>query len=193
MKEWSATKYVFETQLGPDQIDNEEDNEQFSISPSTDPRKQLRAILAHGGGLPLVYKVMSDGLLDHTRILWYAEKACWDYYTENVTKLTRPLDALKCSIKLCNGKWKSEPHLWRILECTFCTPAHLRKMEIPLGKSDLAHKAMMLAWNLVSQRSWTMSRHGCPPDSCAGNLSKIKTNQLRPQRRWKPSSKISFC
>ena len=70
----SPTKYVYETQLSPDQIDNEEDNEQFSISPSADPRKQLRAILAHGGGLPLVYKVMSDGLLSHTRILFYTEK-----------------------------------------------------------------------------------------------------------------------
>ena len=108
MEESFPTKYVFETQLSPDQFDNEEDNEQFSISPSADPRKQLRAILAHGG-LPLVYKVMSDGLLSHTRILFYAEKACWDYYTEHGTNLTTPLDAITCSIALCNDKWKSEP------------------------------------------------------------------------------------
>ena len=183
MQEFHATKYVFETQLGADQIDNEEDNEKFSISPSADPRKQLRAILAHGGGLPLVYKVMSDGLLSHTRILFYAEKACWDYYTEHVTNLKTPLDAINYSISLCNDKWKSEPHLWIILECTLFTPDHLRKMEIPLGKSDLAHKALKLAWNLLSQRAWTMSRYGCPPDSSVGMLSKNKTKLLRQQRR----------
>ena len=33
MVEFYPTKYVYETQLSPDQIDNKEDNEQFSISP----------------------------------------------------------------------------------------------------------------------------------------------------------------
>ena len=145
------------------------------------------------GGLPLVYKVMSDGLLSHTRILFYAEKACWDYYTENVTNLRRPLDAINCSINLCNGKWKSEPHLWRTLECTLLTSDHLRKMEIPLGESDSAHKALMLAWNLVSKRSWTMSRHGCPPDSSAGMLSKTQDESATTAAKMETEFKISFC
>ena len=69
MTEYHATKYVFETQMQPDQV-RDCDNQIFSISPAADPRQQLRAILSHGGGLPLAYSLMSDGLIAHTRILY---------------------------------------------------------------------------------------------------------------------------
>ena len=115
----------------------------------------------------------------------YLEKACWDYYTEQVTEFKTPQHCFEYSLALCNGQWRSEPHLWKTLEYTLVTAEHLRQMEIPMGQSDLAHKALMRSWNLHSQRSWTMSKHGCPPESCTDILSNLEGGAARAAARMR--------
>ena len=167
MDEFWPTKYIFETQLPPQQ-DPDEAGE-FSIAANTDPRAQLSAILQHGGGLQLAYKLMKSGLDTHTRILFFAEQGCWNHYTDEVTNTKTPQDAFNYSLRQCDGGWKSEGHIWETLKLALSTADNLRSMDLPFGESESATKLLMLAWHIVSQRLWSLcSRHNCPPECCAG-------------------------
>ena len=71
---WGA-KLVFESQLEDEDPDPE--REKFSIKPSTDPRAELQKILKSGGGISLAFHLMQDGLQQHIKIQYIAEKASW--------------------------------------------------------------------------------------------------------------------
>lgn len=40
-------------------------------------RAELQRILKNGGGIPLAYRLMKDGLYQHTMVLWHAERVAW--------------------------------------------------------------------------------------------------------------------
>ena len=103
-----------------------------------------------------------------------AEKACWDWYTDQIKFVKHPSDALAYSLRRCDGQWASEPHLWHITKNTLINPKYLQFMGIPVGVSREAAKAMSLQWQLKMRRAWTMSRHGLPPDSYAGILGRAR-------------------
>ena len=165
-----ATKMVFECVLAPQDDPDESGN--FETGAGSDPRAQLQQMLTKNGGIQLAYKLMKTDLDTHVRIMWVAEKACWDWYTEQVKNVKNASDTLAYSLKLCDGKWASEPHLWEITYNTLYDAKYLRYMDIPFGTSKKAAKAMSMQWQLKMRRGWTMSRHGLPPESYAGNLGR---------------------
>jgi len=170
IKDFWPTKMVFESVLAsqPDP----DDSGDFETGAGSDPRAQLQQMLKSGGGINLAYKLLKTDLDKHVRILWVAEKACWDWYTHQIKSVKLPSDTLAYSLRLCDGQWASEPHLWKITENTLITPKYLRFMGIPVGTSREAAKAMSMQWQLKMRRGWTMSRHGLPPESYAAILGR---------------------
>ena len=128
---------VLEPQAGPD------DAGDFETGAGSDPRAQLQQKLKSGGDINLAYKLMETGLDIHVRILWVAEKECWPWYTHHISSVKAgPSDTLAYSLRLCDGQWASEQHLWDITKNTLNTPSYLRFMGIPVGTSPEADKAM---------------------------------------------------
>ena len=123
-----ATKVVFECVLTPQP--DPDDSGDFETGAGSDPRAQLQQMLKSGGGINLAYKLMKTDLDIHVRIFWVAEKACWDWYTHHITPVKAPSDTLAYSLRLCDGQWASEPHLWRITENSLNTPACLSLIHI---------------------------------------------------------------
>ena len=110
LHDFYPTKMIFEDQM-PNEPDPDETNCFSSSGPGgRDPRKQLRAILQHGGGIRLAYKLMTSELHSNERIMFVAEKASWDWYTEQVTKVVTPRDAVQYSINMSTG-WTSDKHI----------------------------------------------------------------------------------
>ena len=70
--EFYGSRLIFESQLG-EESPNPGDG--FSIAASTDPRAELQRILKSGGGIPLVHSIMKDGLQQHIKVQYCAEKA----------------------------------------------------------------------------------------------------------------------
>ena len=161
---------VFECLLPPQADPDDAGN--FETGGGSDPRAQLQQMLKSGGGINLAYKLMKTDLDIHVRILWVAEKGCWDWYTDHIESVKAPSDTLAYSLRLCHGQWASEPHLWHITKNTLNTPDYLRFMGIPVGTSNEAAKAMSLQWQLKMRRAWTMTRHGIPPESYAGVIGR---------------------
>ena len=137
----------------------------FEIGVGVDPRKELNAILKNGGGLNLGYRLMKESLHIHVRILWVAQKACWDWYTSEIKNTKSPAHALAYSWRMCN--WAEEPHLWATLSNTLFEPRWLNFMEIPLGRSQDAARALAISWSTVTRRAWTLSKHSSPPECYA--------------------------
>ncbi len=75
-----------------------------------DPKAQLQAILKGGGGLGLAFKLMKSSLIQHVRIKYTAEQACWTWYTDEVKK-GAPKDGYKYSLRMADTGWQSDDHL----------------------------------------------------------------------------------
>ena len=175
LEEYYGSKCVFESELGPDKDPEEE---RFSINPSTDVRAELQRILKSGGGIPLAYRLMKDGLYQHTKALWIAEKATWDWYTAEVTQCKSPKHALAYSMR--NVAWGSEKHLYETLENVCFNAKYLEEMQVPFGPSQIATEALEMAWRIVGRRAMSLSKHSCPPESYAHIL---QVGQPENQRR----------
>ena len=164
LDEYYGAKCVFESELDQDN-DKDPGDERFSINPSVDPRAELQRILKNGGGIPLAYRLMKDGLYEHTKRLSIAEKATWDWYTAEVTQCKSPKDALAYSMR--NVEWSTEKHLYETLANVCYNATYLQEMQLPLGPSRMATDALALACRIVGRRAWTLSKHSCPPESYA--------------------------
>ena len=92
---------VFESILAAQPDPDETGN--FETGAGSDPRAQLQQMLKSGGGINLAYKLMKADLDMHVRILWVAEKACWDWYTHQIKSVKLPSDTLAYSLRLCDG------------------------------------------------------------------------------------------
>ena len=162
LDEFFGTKCIFESELDQ-QADPEE--ERFSMSPSTDVRAELQRILKGGGGIPLAYRLMKDGLYQHIKALWYCEKATWDWYTAEVLECKTPGDALAYSIR--NVDWGREKHLYNTLYNACVHEEYMEDMQMPFGNSKIGTDVLQFAWRLVGRRSWSLTKHSCPPESYA--------------------------
>ena len=162
LPEFVATKMVFESQLEVEDKLGDPDDTSFEIGANTDPRKELSAILKGGGGLKLAYRLMKKALYVHSCIMFVAERPCWGFYTSEVENIKSPADALKRTWKL-SSTWATEPHLWATLEETLFNPQNLNYMQIDMGPSENATKALHLAWTLAGMRMWTMAKQSSPP------------------------------
>ena len=103
------------------------------------------------------------------RILWTLEKPCWDWYTKEVSNTKTPTDGLLYNQRMATG-WMSEKHLTETL-APLRNPEDLNFMEIPMGGSKWASRALELAWQIVARRAWSLSKHSAPPESHAPLLS----------------------
>ena len=90
IRDFWATRMVFESVLAKQS--DPDDSGNFETGAGSDPRAQLQQMLKSGGGINLAYKLMKTDLDTHVRILWVAEKACWDWYTRQIKKATQPKD-----------------------------------------------------------------------------------------------------
>ena len=147
-----------------------------------DPKAQLQAILKGGGGLGLAFKLMKSSLLQHVKIKYVAEQSSWCWYTDEIENTKSPKDAFAYSLRLADGGWQSDDHLWKILE-PLRTAAQLRFMGIPLGESTWATKSLLYFWHIHMRRSWSLSRHSAPPEDLAGLLAPIAATRARRARR----------
>ena len=140
MREFHATKCVFERQLQPQ--DDPDDGNPFD-SIGTDPKAQLQAIVRSGGGLHLAYKLMKTDLLRHMKILYTLENACWDWYTAELKNTKTPRDGLLYNERMATG-WRFERHLSETLRPLW-NPEDLNFMEIPMGMSKWADRSLEFA------------------------------------------------
>ena len=99
----------------------------------------------------MAYKLMTSELHKNEQIMWVAEKAAWDWYTKEVTKVVTPMDALQYSINMATG-WTSDDTISKTFEYTLRTPWAIRMMEIPIGESDVSKKAVMISWHIARKR-----------------------------------------
>ena len=164
--EFHAGKCVYESQLTHDT--DPDDCGGFEIGSGVDPRSELQVILRNGGGLRLGYRLMKESLYEHVCIMSTAEHACWSYYAGEIENVKSPADNLRRTWELSQG-WAREPHIWATLHETLLEFDKLNFMQIPMGASDKATKALHLSWSLASNLVWTMSKHSAPPD-CYANL-----------------------
>ena len=127
------------------------------MAPSTvlarNPKAQLQAILKGGGGVALAFKLMKSDLNRCVNIFYIAEQACWSWYTTESKETKSPLDGLAYSCRIVAG-WRSEKHLLGTMAPLESTEAH-RYMEIPMGESIWADRALTLMWHIVMRRAWS--------------------------------------
>ena len=148
----------------------------FEIGAGVDPRQELQAILRNGGGLRLGYRLMKESLIDHVRILFVAENPCWDYYTDELTRIKTPADNIIRSCKLGGSQWAQAAHLFETLQHTLLKTESLDFMQIPIGRSQKATRALHLSWTLSGKLGWTMSKHSAPPECYAAILQPGETD-----------------
>ena len=155
-----AIKMVFEANL-LDQADPD-DCGSFEIGVDVDPRRELQAILRNGGGLKLGYRLMKEALREHVCIMFVVEKACWDYYTREITSTKSPADNLRRSWELSDNRWAAEPHLFATLRQTLLEFESLEFMRIPMGASIKGNKSVALGLDFDSQESVDHGEAQCP-------------------------------
>ena len=76
---------VFEDQLHG--VEDPDEMDYFNLDNNRDARAQVQAMVKDGGGVPLAYKLMSTAHHQNEKIMYVSEKACWDWYTEQTTKV----------------------------------------------------------------------------------------------------------
>ena len=183
MCEFFGSKMVFEAQM-PDEPDPDHSGVQFEGGAGSHPQRQLSAILKQGGGINLAYKLMKTALQDHVKILWVAEKACWDEYTNQIKNVKTPKDAVTYSIRMAES-WRASPHIWETLRNTLVEPRYLRFMGIPMGESDKASKALQLSWHIAAKQAWSLAKHDVPPETYSNVLSDDVASRARAAQRMR--------
>ena len=124
---------------------------------------------------------MRSDLLWHVRIMFIAERACWNFYTREIKECkTAKHEGMRA--KRLATDWSREPHLFETLKESLFNIDNLKFMEIPIGESTWAMKTLTLAWTLFEKRSWTMSKHTSPPD-CYANILTIETDDASAEKR----------
>ena len=105
------------------------------------------------------------------------KNTCWSWYTGEVKERKSPVEGLAYSIKMANG-WRSEKHLLGTM-APLENPEKVRCMEIPMGQSIWADRALTLMWHIVARRAWILSKHSAPPESLANLLSDSDAKMTR--------------
>jgi len=101
--------------------------------------------------------------------MYACQKSCWDWYADELKNCKTPADNLKRTWALSGNGWAAEPHLFATLRVPLYENEWLDFMQIPMGRSERATKALHKAWTLSGKRGWTMAKHSAPPD-CWANI-----------------------
>ena len=169
IKEFNGTKCIF---AATQNIDGDPDDDGPFESPTgtKDPKAQLQAILKGGGGIPMAFKLMKSDLNHCAKIMYTIEQGSWTFYTDEIKNTMSPKHAYLYSLRMAGAGWKSERHLWETL-APLRDPDAIRFMEIPMGESKWAERAVLLAWSIYKRRVWSLAKHSMPPESNALLLS----------------------
>ena len=94
-----------------------------------------------------------------------------------IEETNSPLDGLAYSIKMAKG-WRSEKHLLGTM-APLENLEKLRYMEIRMGQSIWADRALTLMWHIVARSAWSLPEHSTPPESLANLLSDSDAKMTR--------------
>ena len=89
---------------------------------------------------------------------------------------------------MANG-WRSEKHSSGTM-APLGNPAELRYIEIPMGESIWADRALTLMWHIVARRAWSLSKHSTPPESLANLLSSSEEQRTRAAKQLEREHQI---
>jgi hypothetical protein len=85
-----------------------------------------------------------------------------------VKEIKTPADGMRVSLAMADGQWAKDAHLWATLNLSLYDAESLRFMGFTgLEDPSLAQKTLLLAWHILSHRSWSLSRYDSPPDQFA--------------------------
>lgn len=138
-----------------------------------DARKELAALFKESGGLALAYKLQSESLLKHVKILYTITEPSWTWYNHQVTTVKTPQHGFLYSMHM-SEEWANEPHIVNTIRCGTSIPSALAFMGITPAQNQqsgkMAHKALMLSWHIAAKRLWSLSKHSFPPE-CYANIA----------------------
>ena len=69
--------------------------------------------------------------LNHFISALHSVQACWDWYTNEIKGCKTPTDALAYSMRLADGGWACEKHLFEIFRNVCFDSRNLEDMEVP--------------------------------------------------------------
>ena len=137
------------------------------------PRAQLAALKAAGGGLKLAYKLMSEKLWRHAKILYIAQRACWTWYTEQVKRVKTPAQGMRDILASSQGAWMYDKHLRGIVWDCFASSSTFNFLQLEMGESVYSRRLAELAVSILGNRAWSLAvRNHAPPECYVGLLSK---------------------
>ena len=138
-----------------------------------DPRAELRALQSAAGGFKLAHLLLTDELRLNARVLFAATQGLWTWYANQVQTIQTPLDALEYNIAMATS-WTShvqviigvlsDPRKLAFMNFTNALEAGARDVEV---ETQRAQELVELVWHLACSRSWSLSKHSCPPYSYA--------------------------
>lgn len=179
LPEYSALQMLLEHHFGTEPTDSadEEGGESIAAAAHDDPRQELATLRASAGGLKLAASLMSDAaLLQNAKILFTVTRPLWGWYTAQVRRVKGPRHAFKYDMHMAES-WSADS---RSTVRVLLEEGALQSMgllpgdaEAPASVSDnafhdsLASRAHALVWHIAANRCWSLSKHSCPPYSCA--------------------------
>lgn len=123
-----------------------------------------------GGGMKLAYHIMSNKLLQMTRLIAIATRPTWSWYSDAVKQIKSADDCLQNTIRLATS-WHSDLHLQETAATLMLQdPEFVRLVSDPeLGKfTDSQLKLYQLCTHLLANRAWSLAKqYSCPPDCYA--------------------------
>eukprot|EP00438_Fugacium_kawagutii_P028366 Skav224994 [mRNA] locus=scaffold765:35364:36509:- [translate_table: standard] len=133
-------------------------------------KSELSSLKSQLGAFKLAYRLVTESLFD-CKLLQYATKPLWDWYTEQVTTIKTPDQALKYSMSMAmNEDWQSERHLKDLCKCLQANIALTTLQQV----NNSARKLFFLVAHLLSNRAWSMAvRHALPPERYATFLHPV--------------------
>ena len=124
------------------------------------------------GGSRLAYKLMTEKLWQHAKVLYIATRACWTWYSTQVKQVKSPKDGLREALAMTQGRWQGDSHLSGIVVDALLDQNSLCYMGIEMGPSMLATRLFHLTWCILGHRAWSQAvRHHGPPGCYADFLS----------------------
>ena len=205
LPEFSAVKMVLGDYLDGSGIQDPDTNsipfdDLQGLAKAKNPRAQLAQLKKNGGGLQLMYRLMSSALWQLCMELKIATKAFWDFYTWLTKKVKTPVQGLVFTMKMADsggananayasakeaGGWRSIDHLGETFRISLNSCDNLDEMW--LGPRFEGHgdqvkrmsRLVSLSLSLVSGQAWSMAaRHSRPPECWANALSaaRVKRN-----------------
>ena len=123
------------------------------------------------GGLKLLYRALRYEYHEATSIILMVSRACWTWYTEQVSEVKTAQDGL-AQVMAWATSWDRDAHLIAIVKTMYDWTSIHRMMRYQFleGREDntqLATDIFNYATSVLSRRLWSMSRYSTAPECYA--------------------------